>query len=126
MERALAGSKTDSLWIANKLQPDQRATGAPISFDLDLTDLSSAAASVLKATAEGSIPPDVSVQLLAAVRSTSEVGRMSMMAQSIADLESRLSSQERAIPGTARVIDHRENDSEPVTDAPTVKPTWIN
>jgi hypothetical protein len=91
LDAALAGDLQAAKLVLERISPPLKAQAAPILLDLPGSENATAtAAAIIRAAADGDLPPDVAAQLVAAV------GTLARIIE-IDELKDRLESLERAI-----------------------------
>lgn len=76
--------------ILERLVPPVKATAEPVQFELDDTDLPSAARSILKAIASGDLPPDQGRHLIIALGAVSKVIEVEELEKAVEELRQRI------------------------------------
>jgi hypothetical protein len=93
LDAALAGDLQAAKLVLERISPPLKAQAAPILLDLPRPDTATGtAAAIIRAAADGELPPDTAAQLVAAV------GTLARIIE-IDELKDRLESLERAIKG---------------------------
>ena len=93
IEAAIGGDLQAAKLVLDRIIPPLRAQAAPVLLDLPGPENATAtAAAIIRAAADGELPPDVATQLVAAV------GTLARIIE-IDELKDRLESLERAIKG---------------------------
>jgi len=91
IEAALGGDLQAAKLVLDRISPPLKAQAAPVLLDLPNSDNATAtAAAIIRAAADGELPPDIAAQLVAAV------GTLARIIE-IDELKDRLESLERAI-----------------------------
>ncbi|MFT6957731.1 MAG: hypothetical protein ACJAYC_002745 [Halieaceae bacterium] len=132
LDSALAGDAQDRRFIAEKLLPTNKATYAPVEFDMSGSTASEAAHDVLKAIAAGQLPADVGQSILASVKSVSDTALLDALSTRVAELEHLAGSISQGVglntPNQRPVL---ENEAQPtqsnvVDITPNKTPTDLN
>lgn len=76
--------------ILERLVPPVKATAEPVQFELDDTDLPSAARSILKAIASGDLPPDQGRHLIIALGAVSKIIEVEELEKAVEELRQRI------------------------------------
>lgn len=93
LDAALAGDLQAAKLVLDRISPPLKAQAAPILLDLPRPEnATGTAAAIIRAAADGELPPDIAAQLVAAV------GTLARIIE-IDELKDRLESLERAIKG---------------------------
>jgi hypothetical protein len=93
LDAALAGDLQAAKLVLDRISPPLKAQAAPVLLDLPSPEnATGAAAAIIRAAADGEIPPDVATQLVGAV------GTLARIIE-IDELKDRLEALERAIKG---------------------------
>jgi hypothetical protein len=93
IEAAIGGDLQAAKLVLDRISPPLKAQAAPVLLDLPSPEnATGTAAAIIRAAADGELPPDVAAQLIAAV------GTLARIIE-IDELKSRLESLERAIKG---------------------------
>jgi len=91
LDAALAGDLQAAKLVLDRISPPLKAQAAPVLLDLPRPDnATGTAAAIIRAAANGELPPDIAAQLVAAV------GTLARIIE-IDELKDRLESLERAI-----------------------------
>lgn len=81
--------------ILERLVPPIKATAEPVLFDLDDSDLPSAAKSILRAIASGELPPDQGRHLIEALSSVAKVIEVEELQKAVEDLREQIEEMQR-------------------------------
>ncbi|ANC80075.1 hypothetical protein [Pseudomonas putida] len=81
--------------ILERLVPPVKATAEPVQFELDDTDLPSAARSILKAIASGDLPPDQGKYLIEALSSVARVIEVAELQQAVEALKDEIEAMKQ-------------------------------
>jgi len=81
--------------ILERLVPPVKATAEVVSFDLDDTDLPSAAKSILRAVAAGNLPPDQGRSLIEGLGAVARVIEVAELQRAIEDLRQQMEGMQR-------------------------------
>ncbi len=93
IEAAIGGDLQAAKLVLDRISPPLKAQAAPVLLDLPRPEnATGTAAAIIRAAADGEIPPDVATQLVGAV------GTLARIIE-IDELKDRLESLERAIKG---------------------------
>ena len=94
IEAAIGGDLQAAKRVLDRISPPLRAQAAPILLDLPgrPENATSTAAAIIRAAADGDLPPDVAAQLVAAVGTLARIIEVD-------ELKDRLESLERAMKG---------------------------
>jgi hypothetical protein len=94
IEAAIGGDLQAAKLVLDRISPPLRAQAAPILLDLPgrPENATSTAAAIIRAAADGDLPPDVAAQLVAAVGTLARIIEVD-------ELKDRLESLERAMKG---------------------------
>ena len=93
LDAALAGDLQAAKLVLDRISPPLKAQAAPVLLDLPRPDnATDTAAAIIRAAADGELPPDIAAQLVATV------GTLARIIE-IDELKDRLESLERAIKG---------------------------
>ncbi|WP_122346305.1 DUF5681 domain-containing protein [Pseudomonas coronafaciens] len=76
--------------ILERLVPPIRPSVEPVTFDLDDTDLPSAAKSILRAIAEGKLPPDQGKNLILGLGAVARVIEVAELQQAMEELRQQV------------------------------------
>lgn len=86
MAAAKKGDMQACRLILERLVPPIKATSEPVLFDLDDSDLPSAAKSILRAIASGELPPDQGRHLIEALSSVAKVIEVEELQKAVEEL----------------------------------------
>ncbi|MHA6196579.1 hypothetical protein ACX3YG_19655 [Pseudomonas wadenswilerensis] len=81
--------------ILERLVPPIKATSEPVLFDLDDSDLPSAAKSILRAIASGELPPDQGRHLIEALSSVAKVIEVEELQKAVEELREQIEKMQR-------------------------------
>lgn len=89
-ESAKAGDLTACALLINRLHPALKPIQPMSVFTLDGASPADQAQSILRAVADGLLPPDIGVQLIAAVGKCLEIREISELAERLEQLEAKI------------------------------------
>ncbi|MNJ29128.1 hypothetical protein D3C77_236870 [compost metagenome] len=81
--------------ILERLVPPVKATAEPVQFDLDDSDLPSAAKSILRAIAAGDLPPDQGRHLIEAISAVAKVIEVEELEKAVEELRERIEEMQQ-------------------------------
>lgn len=81
--------------ILERLVPPVKATAEPVQFELDDSDLPSAARSILRAIASGDLPPDQGKHLIEALSSVARVIEVAELQQAVEALKDEIEAMKQ-------------------------------
>lgn len=81
--------------ILERLVPPIKATAEPVQFDLDDSDLPSAAKSILRAIAAGDLPPDQGRHLIEAISAVAKVIEVEELEKAVEELRERIEEMQQ-------------------------------
>lgn len=81
--------------ILERLVPPVKATAEVVSFDLDDTDLPSAAKSILRAVAAGNLPPDQGRSLIEGLGAVARVIEVAELQKAVEELRQQMEGMQR-------------------------------
>lgn len=81
--------------ILERLVPPIKAIAEPVLFDLDDSDLPSAAKSILRAIASGELPPDQGRHLIEALSSVAKVIEVEELQKAVEELREQIEEMQR-------------------------------
>lgn len=95
MAAAKKGDMQACRLILERLVPPIKATSEPVLFDLDDSDLPSAAKSILRAIASGELPPDQGRHLIEALSSVAKVIEVEELQKAVEELREQIEEMQR-------------------------------
>jgi hypothetical protein len=113
---ALDGNVQSRQFLLGRVMPAIKAEAALRTFDLDLSDLTSATASIMNAVAAGELPSDVAKDLLAGLNSSAQIGQLQTMAQQISDLQVALEQRDQPRLSNTNVVPGVNAPTTPTED----------
>ncbi|MNP70330.1 hypothetical protein D3C76_1665500 [compost metagenome] len=81
--------------ILERLVPPVKATAEPVQFDLDDSDLPSAAKSILRAIAAGDLPPDQGRHQIEAISAVAKVIEVEELEKAVEELRERIEEMQQ-------------------------------
>ncbi len=81
--------------ILERLVPPIKSTAEPVQFELDDTDLPSAAKSILRAIAAGDLPPDQGRHLIEGLSAVSRVIEVAELEKAVEELRQQVEEMHR-------------------------------
>lgn len=81
--------------ILERLVPPVKPTSEPVQFELDDSDLPSAAKSILRAIAAGELPPDQGRHLIEAISAVAKVIEVEELEKAVEELRERIEEMQQ-------------------------------
>lgn len=95
MAAAKKGDMQACRLILERLVPPIKPTAEPVQFELDDTDLPSAAKSILKAIASGDLPPDQGRHLIEGLSAVARVIEVAELEKAVEELRQQVEEMQR-------------------------------